>query len=112
MIKYIKAAHRLGWLKPTALFLWCQIQCWSLAYGLYMLGPAHKLLEALMVGIAAGVTLTALEVWLFEQFSGAWQELITPRLKMLRDEAEQIEYEQAKIEAQQGQLSSMEWEDQ
>jgi hypothetical protein len=105
MINYIKAAHRLGWTKPTALFLWCTIQCWAYSYGLYMLGPVHKILEAIMAGTVFGVCMTGLEVWLFEQVSGAWQQLITPRLQKLQQEVAQIEYEQMKIERQQGQLT-------
>jgi hypothetical protein len=105
MINYIKAAHRLGWTKPTALFFWCALQCWACSYGLYQMGPEHKLAESIMVGIVSSVCLTGLEVWLFEQVSGAWQELITPRLQRLQQEVEQIEYEEAKIKRQQGQLS-------
>lgn len=106
MNNYIKAAWRLGWFQVPAWLSFLALQQLALVNLLEWVTPQDP--DIILGAVFSNFVMFIVEFVLWVECR-PWAHR---QLKTLAFEAKQIEYEQAKIEAQQGQLSSMEWEDQ
>lgn len=106
MINYIKAAWRLGWFQVPAWLSLLALQQLAFVNLLEWVTPQDP--DIILGAVFSNFVVFIVEVVLWVGCR-SWAH---KQLTALTQTARLIEYEQVKIEAQQGQLSSMEWEDQ